>query len=101
MSQAQAARDAYANALQSMTQWSNTNEKRMSMGEKVVQLSQAGQIAESQEAAGAYQQLCEMEMLFGGAAIVAISKAHETLMTAYDEIAPVPLLSGPGDTTTE
>jgi hypothetical protein len=100
MSNLQAARDAYTNALDAMRQWSRNNEQRMDMGEKVVMLAQTGQHTEREEAAASYQQLCEMEMLLGGAAIVAISKAHEMLMQAYDELAPEPLLSAPSDTTT-
>jgi len=102
MSAAKEARTAYEEALTAMKKWSNTNERRMQAGETVVQLAQQGPAAEQEriQAAGAYQQLCEMEMLFGGLAIVALAKAQNNIMLAYDELAPQPLLSESGGTTT-
>jgi hypothetical protein len=92
-----AARVAYTEALAAMKQWSDANEKRMAMAAQVgaegVPDDERGALAL------AYQQLCEAEMLYGGFAIVAISKAQEMTMQAYDELAPLPLLSAPSDTT--
>ena len=95
---ADSARTAYMDAIAALGQWSKANEQRMDMAEKVI--AEGIDDATRQAASEAYRSLCETEMLMGGAAILAISKAHELLMQAYDELAPEPLLSAPGDTTT-
>jgi hypothetical protein len=93
------ARVAHAEALDALQKWSTANEKRMQLAAQVAQAETLN--TSNANIATIYQQLCDEEMLCAGWAIVAMAKAQQLTMQAYDELAPEPLLSVSHGTTEE